>query len=108
MSKKRYNKPTQQPAQSAAVTSPAAVQAEVQEVQEVQQPADLAACPEEEMVIQFGENEVDVCDISEKVKEDYRQNGNDGEICHVKIYVKPEDNKAYYVIDDVEGNIDLV
>ena len=100
MSKKRPYRPAPQPAQTAAVTSPSAIQeAPVKEA---------AAEPAEELVIQFGENEVAASEISAKVKEDYRQSGNEDEVRQVKIYVKPEDNKAYYVINDVEGNVDLV
>ena len=107
MSKRKPYRPAPQPAQSAAVTSPSAIQeAPVQEaaaapVQEA------AAVPEEELFIQYGENEVAASEISAKVKEDYRQSGNEDEIRQVKIYVKPEENKAYYVINDVEGNVDL-
>ena len=93
--KKPYKPAATQPAQSAAVTSPAAIQ-------------QTAAQPEEKIVLQFGEGEVSISDISAKVKEDYRQAGNEGEIKDIKIYIKPEDNKAYYVINTVEGNVDLI
>ena len=71
-------------------------------------PAAPKAGPQEEMVLQFGESEITAADISGKVKEDYSRNGNEEEIKLVKIYVKPEDNKAYYVINDtVQGDVDL-
>lgn len=64
--------------------------------------------PVEDMVIQFGANEVSTAEISEKVKKNYLAD-NDAEIKSLKIYVKPEDNKAYYVVnDETEGNVELV
>ena len=62
----------------------------------------------EDMVIQFGAYEVSTAEISEKVKKSYLAD-NDTEIKSLKIYVKPEDNKAYYVVnDETEGNVELV
>lgn len=68
-----------------------------------------AAEPAEEMLLQFGENEVAVAAISEKVKNSYKESGSGAEIKDIKIYVKPEDNKAYYVINgEISGSVDLV
>ena len=65
--------------------------------------------PAEEIVMQFGENEVSVSAISDKVKQNYKECGNESELKDIKISIKPEDNKAYYVINgDIEGNVDLV
>ena len=39
----------------------------------------------------------------------YKENGGAAEIKDVKIYVKPQDNKAYYVVNgEKEGSVDLV
>lgn len=63
----------------------------------------------EQMVLQFGENEVSLSSISDKVKQNYKESGNEAELRDVKIYIKPEDNKAYYVANgDTEGSVDLV
>lgn len=65
--------------------------------------------PTECMVLQFGEHEVSMAAISEKVKQSYKNSGNEAEIKDIKIYVKPEDQKAYYVINgEFEGNVELV
>lgn len=62
----------------------------------------------EDMILQFGENEISVEEISEKVKKDYEDSGSEEELKDIKIYVKPEDNKAYYVANgQIEGSIDL-
>lgn len=63
---------------------------------------------DEELVIQFGELEVNADDISAKVLENFKQNGHEEKVSQVKIYVKPEDNKAYYVInEEITGDVDL-
>lgn len=66
--------------------------------------------PDEEIVIQFGAHEVSAAEITEKVKKDYlAAAGGGAEIKGLKIYVKPEDNKAYYVVNgETEGNVELV
>lgn len=69
---------------------------------------DVQAGPTEEMVLQFGENEVAVAAISEKVKNSYKESGNEAQMQDIKIYVKPEDNKVYYVVNgEFEGSVDL-
>ena len=63
----------------------------------------------EEMVLQFGENEVSITAISDKVKQSYEEGGNEGKLKDIKIYVKPEDNRAYYVANgEIEGSVELV
>ena len=63
----------------------------------------------EHLFLQFGENEVSVSAISDKVKENYKESGNGEKLKEIKIYVKPEDNKAYYVANgETEGSVDLV
>ncbi len=73
--------------------------------------SETEAAPEatEEMILQFGENEISVAAISEKARQDYKDSGSEAELKDIKIYVKPEDNKAYYVVNgETEGNVDLV
>lgn len=68
-----------------------------------------AESPAERMVLQFGNCEVSVTEIREKVKKSFLESSNDAEIKKVDIYVKPEDNRAYYVINgEVEGSVELV
>lgn len=62
----------------------------------------------EEMFLQFGENEVSIASISEKVRQNFKDSSNETELKGIKIYIKPEDNKAYYVAnEDIEGSVDL-
>ena len=60
------------------------------------------------MILQFGDLEVAAADISEKATQDYKNSESDAELKDIRIYVKPEDNKAYYVVNgEFEGNVDL-
>ena len=70
---------------------------------------EVKAEPTEEMLLQFGENEVSLTDISAKVKQSYQESDSKEELKDMKVYIKPEDNKAYYVINgEIEGSVDLV
>ncbi len=70
---------------------------------------EVKAEPAEEMLLQFGENEVSLTDISAKVKQSYQESDSKEELKDMKVYIKPEDNKAYYVINgEIEGSVDLV
>lgn len=62
-----------------------------------------------EVMIQFRHYEVDMEDVTRRVKEDFEVRGNRGvEIKKIQIYVKPEDFTAYYVINDGEaGKVNL-
>ena len=56
--------------------------------------------------IQYGDKEI-VCDeLIERARADYKAN-NKGTVRSVKLYVKPEENTAYYVINGKEGKIDI-
>ena len=56
--------------------------------------------------IQYGDKEI-VCDeLIERVRADYKAN-NKGTVRSIKLYVKPEENTAYYVINGKEGKIDI-
>lgn len=78
-------------------------------LQNVKGVSDVKAVPSEEIIIQYDEKEVAVAEISEKIRQDYKNSGIEEEMKDVKIYVKPQDNKAYYVINGAaEGSVDLV
>lgn len=78
-------------------------------VQDVKTVPQTKAEPTEDMILQFGENEVSMADISDKVRQSWQESGNEGELREIKIYVKPEDNKAYYVINgEIAGDVPLV
>ena len=69
----------------------------------------VKAEPTEEIVLQFGENEVSITAVSNKVRQNYKEDGNEGELKDIRIYVKPEDNRAYYVANgEIEGSVELV
>ncbi len=59
-----------------------------------------------EVYLQWGEQEVSFAELVEKAKADYKAQ-NKGVIRSCKVYVKPEDGLAYYVINDVEGKVSL-
>lgn len=71
--------------------------------------ADILAELKEEMILQFGDNEISVTAISEKVKQSYKESGCKEELKEIRIYVKPEDNRAYYVANgEIQGSVELV
>ena len=70
--------------------------------EEVKAPAKKAAAKApvktQEVYVQFGGKEVSVKDLTEKVKD----------MTDVKVYVKPEENTAYYVVNgEVSGSMEL-
>ncbi|WP_461882359.1 DUF6465 family protein [Fusicatenibacter sp.] len=72
-------------------------------------PAEKKA-PEQEMILQFGGREIKEKDLYERICkiwiEGYGKKAD--ELKSLKVYVKPEEFTAYYVInDDVTGSIDL-
>ena len=59
-----------------------------------------------EVYVQWNDSEVSMADIIEKAKEDFKAEHSDL-ILSCRVYVKPQDNMAYYVINDVEGKVSL-
>ncbi|MBQ6856508.1 MAG: hypothetical protein IJO13_05340 [Lachnospiraceae bacterium] len=54
------------------------------------------------IVVQYGEKETFVDDLYKKIKEEYEEMGApQGAIKKADIYIKPEENMAYYVINGV-------
>ena len=69
-----------------------------------------AAVKEEpEVYLQYGENEVKAKDVLAKVKAIYVADGHrESSIKSLQIYMKPEEFKAYYVINGkITGSVDL-
>lgn len=62
---------------------------------------------ENNLYVQFGGMEFDAKNIEEAVKADYKAKNGKRTMTSVSIYVKPEDMKAYYVIDGIIGDIAL-
>ena len=57
------------------------------------------------MTIQFNNRDVAAKDVLEAAKKAYMEANPDGEIKTIDIYVKPEENVAYYVVNG-EGSGD--
>lgn len=60
------------------------------------------------IVLEMADRQYDMSAVSERAKEDYKAN-NKAELKDIKIYVKPEDGKAYYTANNgkVTGSVDL-
>ena len=60
-----------------------------------------AAVPEPEVYVQYQGNESDLAAITARIKKQYVEEGHkESDIKSLKIYLKPEDASAYYVIND--------
>ena len=58
--------------------------------------------------VQYGDKEVAALDVLEAVKADFKANNGKKVIKTVKVYIKPEENTAYYVVNDnVTGQVAL-
>ena len=61
-----------------------------------------------ETYIQFGDIELNTNYISDKVRSDYEEREDSKTIKKLRIYIKQEERKAYYVVNDNStGSIDL-
>ncbi len=62
-----------------------------------------------EVILQYRNYEVNMADVTERVKAHYLAKGNQPDsLENMQIYVKPEDFTAYYVINDsVVGKVNL-
>ena len=61
----------------------------------------------DEVFIQFGGKELSHKDVLAKIRENYKNSGATDIITSLKAYVKPEENKIYYVINkDITGHIE--
>lgn len=62
----------------------------------------------EEVFFQYQGREVSTKDILAKVKDAFVSEGNKkSDIESLEIYIKPEDNAAYYVINGISRKLDL-
>ena len=62
----------------------------------------------EEVFVQYGEKEVKVAEIVDTAKAAFKEANGRKAIKTVQVYVKPEENAAYYVINsEFTGKIDL-
>lgn len=63
----------------------------------------------QQMFLQFNEQEVELSQVEANVKKDWKEAGKKlTEIESLDIYIKPQEAKAYYVVNKaVEGKVDL-
>ena len=59
-----------------------------------------------ELYVEFSGKQYNVTDIIDRAKADYRATHKVG-VQSCKVYVKPEENAAYYVINKVSGKLEL-
>ena len=61
-----------------------------------------------EVYVQYNQKEILTSDLVKAAKAAYKEAGNRAAVRTLAVYVKPEENAAYYVInDDFTGKIDL-
>jgi hypothetical protein len=70
---------------------------------------DIPANAEETILLQYGGQELNVAELREKILASYVEAGHrKGRISKLNLYIKPEDRKVYYVINDkTSGSIDF-
>ncbi len=63
----------------------------------------------QQMILQFNGQEADISAVEASVKQAWKDAGNKMvDINSLEIYVKPEEGKAYYVVNkEVDGAVDL-
>ena len=67
-----------------------------------------AAEVKDDVVVEFAGVQVSIDEVVENVKKTFAAQGNTEAVKSVKIYLKPEDQAAYYVInDEIEGRMDV-
>lgn len=61
-----------------------------------------------EVFVEFSGVQVSIDEVVENVKKTFAAEGNNEEVKSVKVYLKPEDQAAYYVVNDtIEGKMDV-
>ena len=59
-----------------------------------------------EVYVEYGGSQYNITDVVDRAKADYRATHKVG-VQSCKVYVKPEEGAAYYVINKVSGKLDL-
>ena len=59
-----------------------------------------------EIFVQWDADELTITDVVDKAKADYKKEHKDA-VLSCKVYVKPQEKMAYYVINDVAGKVEL-
>jgi len=63
----------------------------------------------ENIYIEYGASQITEKEVIQRVKDIWVENGRKiNEMTSLEVYIKPEENKAYYVInEDITGDVDL-
>ena len=90
-----------------AVEAPAAEAKESKTRKSAEAPARRGRPPlAPELYVEFSGKQYNVTDIIDRAKADYRATHKVG-VQSCKVYVKPEEDAAYYVINKVSGKLEL-
>lgn len=90
-----------------AAEAPAAASAETKTRKSAKAPARRGRPPlAPELYVEFGIKQYNITDIIDRAKADYRLTHKVG-VQSCKVYVKPEEEAAYYVINKVSGKLEL-
>ena len=90
-----------------AAEAPAAASAETKTRKSAKAPARRGRPPlAPELYVEFGGKQYNITDLIDRAKADYRTTHKVG-VQSCKVYVKPEEGAAYYVINKVSGKLEL-
>ena len=90
-----------------AAEAPAAASAETKTRKSAKAPARRGRPPlAPELYVEFGSKQYNITDIIDRAKADYRATHKVG-VQSCKVYIKPEEGAAYYVINKVSGKLEL-
>lgn len=104
---KKVAKETSKKASTASKKTVASVKKAAARTRKTVEEAAEAAIVKPDVYVQFFGRQVDVAEVTEKAKADYKAS-NSKPIHSLKLYIKPEDNMAYYVINEADcGRVDL-
>lgn len=60
-----------------------------------------------EVYVQHANRQFDCADLVDRCKEDFKTKHPSTMIRSCRLYIKPEENKVYYVMNDIEDKLDL-
>lgn len=93
---------------AAAPTVKKAVKAGSEAAQAVKETAKKVSPKKPEYYVQFNGREINMEDLSDKAKAAFKEDHKRTAVLSCRIYLKPEDNAAYYVVNDTYfGRVDL-
>ncbi len=63
--------------------------------------------PKVSLILEYDGKSVDIEEVSKAAKEDWK-NGHKGNVSDLKLYLKTEESKAYYVVNEADaGSVDM-